>query len=86
MNVKIIKIEKKTTWNKWRLFFEIKGVNNHIPTQVVYITVAKINEDECQLAVFHNFKEPSSKEYLQTLQNEKKYILYSIKDYLENYC
>ena len=86
LNFKIIKIEKKNTWNKWRLSFEIKGINNHIPAQVVFITVAKINEDECQLAVFHNFKEASSKEYLQKLQDEKKYMLYSIKDYLENYC
>lgn len=86
LNVKVIKIDKKNTWNKWRLSFEIKGVSNIIPTQVVFITVVKINENECQLAVFHNFKEASSKEYLQTLQDEKKYILYSIKDYLENYC
>lgn len=83
--IKTIKCDKRPNWNKWLLVFEIFGGQPKIPHQIALSTLTKINYEECHLASFHEFREPATMEYIKYLSEEKKYIIGSVKDYLENY-
>lgn len=83
--IKIILYDKRPNWNKWIYAFEAFYGVPKIPFQRVFVTLTKINKDECHLSIFHEFKEPTSPEVIKTLSNQKKYIINSIKDFLENY-
>ena len=77
--------DRRPNWNKWVVIFQMYGGEPKIPMQTVVITLTKINYEECHIASFHEFKEPASLEYLKKLSDAKKYVIASIKDYLENY-
>ena len=83
--IKTVKSDKRPNWNKWVVVFLMYGGEPKIPLQTVVITITKINYEECHFASFHEFKEPASLEYLKGLSDMKKYVIASIKDYLENY-
>ena len=75
--------EKKINWNKWIFGFEAFYGEPKIPFQKVLITLTKITVNECHVAFFHEFKETISKEQLHILALEKKYVIKSIKDFVE---
>ena len=83
--IKTLKSDRRPNWNKWVVIFQMYGGEPKIPMQTVVITLTKINYEECHIASFHEFKEPASLEYLKKLSDAKKYVIASIKDYLENY-
>lgn len=85
VKIKTIKFNKRENWNKWIIMFTIMESNPVIPKHEVLITVNKINEDECHISWFHDFKEPAPYELLQKLSEIKKYILQLLQDFLENY-
>ena len=77
--------EKRDNWNKWFIIFNIFSGNPKIPEQELVIELTKINNNDCQLVLFTKFLEPEINENIQKISQNKKYIINSIKDYLENY-
>lgn len=82
---KTLKYDKRKSWNKWIFCYTIVSGEPKVPRQLIFITLSKINSNECQLSFFNEFKEPAKSEFIKGLSNQKKYIIQSIKDYLENY-
>lgn len=83
--VKTLKFDRRPNWNKWIFCYSVSPGVPKIPKQIVYISLSKISENECQVSFFHDFKEFGSNDYIKALTNQKKYVIKSIKDYLENY-
>lgn len=83
--VKTLKFDRRPNWNKWLFCYSISPGIPKIPKQVVCVSLTKINENECQVYFFHDFKEFCSNDYIKNLSKQKKYVIKSIKDYLENY-
>ena len=77
--------EKKDNWNKWFIIFHLFSGNPKIPEQELIIELTKINNKDCQLILFTKYFEPEINENIQKISQNKKYIINSIKDYLENY-
>jgi hypothetical protein len=77
--------EKKDNWNKWFIIFHLFSGNPKIPEQELIIELTKINNNDCQLILFTKYFEPEINENIQKISQNKKYIINSIKDYLENY-
>lgn len=84
-NVKILELEKKKNLNKWKLTFEAFDGIPKIPYQKVSIILTKVNYNDCQLVINHEFKEPVEQKIIYDLCKEKRYLLNCLKDYLENY-
>ena len=85
-HAKTVLFDKRPNWNKWIFCYDAYGGSpNKIPLQRVLISITKINNHDCYLSIFHDFKEPVSHEVLKELSIKKKYIIHSIKDFLENY-
>lgn len=83
--IKTIKYDKRDTWNKWVLLYNITNSNPLLPKQEVFITINKICDDECHISWYHDFKEHVSYELINKFSFTKKYILKMLQDYLENY-
>ena len=77
--------DKRKNWNKSVFGFEAFYGEPKIPFQKVIMTLTKINNEECHISLFHDFKECATKEVITNLSSQKKYIIKCIKDYLENY-
>lgn len=84
--IKTLKYDKRETWNKWVLLYNITNSNPLLPKQEVFITVNKIYDDECHISWYHDFKEHVSYDMINKFSFTKKYILKMLQDYLENYC
>ena len=78
-------LDKKPEWKKWLIVFKLSSGEYKIPNNKLIIEITKINENECQLAMLNQILEPTSQEYIKEISFFKKYIISSIKDYLENY-
>ena len=83
--VKTVRHFNRPNWNKWILVFDVFGGEPSVPYQTCMINITKINYEECQISNLHDFKEPATMEYMKYLSDTKKYIIASVKDYLENY-
>ena len=77
--------EKRDNWNKWLIIFNIKSGYPKIPEHDYIIELTKINNKDCQLVILSKYNEPETNENIQIISQKKKYIINSIKDYLENY-
>ena len=77
--IKVIVLDKKENWNKWIYIIQILG------GEKILLELTKINQTDCQLLFLNKFDEPISNEIIQKLCEQKKYVIKSIKDYLENY-
>ena len=77
--------DKKPEWKKWLIVFKLSSGEYKFPNNKLIIEITKINENECQLAMLSQILEPSSQDYIKEISFFKKYIISSIKDYLENY-
>lgn len=83
--LRILSFDCRIKSNKWCLAFEIFGCGEYvIPSQVIVIRLIKVNNCDCQLSIYHEFKEAVSQELFWKLANEKKYMLKELKDFLEN--
>ncbi len=83
--IKVLVMDKKENWNKWIYIIQILGGEPKIPIQKILLELTKINQTDCQLLFLNKFDEPISNEIIQKLCEQKKYVIKSIKDYLENY-
>lgn len=83
--IKTIKYDKRDTWNKWVVLYNVTDSNPLLPKQEVFITVNKIYDDECHISWYHDFKEHVSYDIINKFAFTKKYILKMLQDYLENY-
>ena len=83
--LKTIKYDKRDTWNKWVVLYNVTDSNPLLPKQEVFITVNKIYDDECHISWYHDFKEHVSYDMINKFAFTKKYILKMLQDYLENY-
>ena len=83
--IKVLVMDKKENWNKWIYIIQILGGEPKIPMQKIILELTKINQTDCQLSLLNKFDEPISNEIIQKLCEQKKYVIKSIKDYLENY-
>lgn len=79
------KIECKPKMNKWVL----KMINTNEARDKIFseytVNLIKINNEECHLSAFHEFKSKISNETIQKISAQKKYALANLKDFLENY-
>ena len=83
--IKVLVMDKKENWNKWIYIIQILGGEPKIPIQKILLELTKINQTDCQLLFLNKFDEPISNEIIQKICEQKKYVIKSIKDYLENY-
>ena len=83
--IKVIVLDKKENWNKWIYIIQILGGEPKLPMQKILLELTKINQTDCQLLLLNKFDEPISNEIIQKICEQKKYVIKSIKDYLENY-
>ena len=84
ITIKVIIINKNEKWNKWVYILQLLK-NEHIPSQKLIVELTKINQKDCQLSILNKFDEYADNDYIQQISEKKKYIINSIKDYLENY-
>lgn len=79
----ITKVDCKLNPNKWVIGFEVFESEPKIPFQEACITLIKVNQQECHLAFFNEFREPTSPELLQSVSKNKKIFIELIKCYVE---
>ena len=84
ITIKVLVINKNEKWNKWVYILQLLK-NQHIPSQKLIVELTKINQKDCQLSILNKFDEYADNDYIQQISKKKKYIINSIKDYLENY-
>ena len=78
-------LDKKPDWKKWLIILKLSSGEYKIPNNKLIIEITKINENQCQLIMLNHILEPFSQDYIKEISFFKKYIISSIKDYLENY-
>ncbi len=83
--IKVMLLDKKEKWNKWIYILQILGGEPKVPLQKVLLELTKINQTDCQIILLNKFDEIVDNDYIQKISEQKKYIINSIKDYLENY-
>lgn len=83
--IRIGKINKREESNEWSFSYELIEGAPKIPYRDTTITLKKINKNDCHIAVLTQFLVPCSYEILQEIADKKRYLLHSLKDYLENY-
>lgn len=86
LEIKMETIDDKPGWNKWQYAYTIySGTPFRVPKQVVLTQITKINQNEIQLSIFTKILEAISTDLFQELSQRKKYLIYSIKDYFDNF-
>ena len=83
--LKTIKYDKRKNWNKWLICYLATSDSKEYPKQQICVTLTKVNDNECQLSWINDFKEPATSDFVKSISIQKKYIIQSVKDYLENY-
>lgn len=85
----LIKLEvrnDKPCWNKWLIgFSSYSEAQNNMLLNTIMIQLTKISENKHQLSMITKFHVPTPCEIFKELSNRKKYVLYSIKDYFDNF-
>ena len=82
--IKVLSFDRRERSNKWCFAFETIQCEKLIPSQIVVIRLIKVNTTDCQLSIYHEFKEVVSNDLFYKLSYEKKYLLNELKDFLEN--
>lgn len=85
VKVKVIIFEHNPKRNKWIYAFSVIDGEPKVPKQDVIVTLLRINFEECQISILHDFKEKVTQRIVENLSKDKKYVLNSLKDYVENY-
>lgn len=83
--VRVGKINRREESNEWSFSYELIEGDLKIFFRDTTISIKKINKSECQIAILTEFIVPCGYEILQNVGEHKKYLINSIKDYLENY-
>ena len=77
--------EEKPNWNKWMIVYDVYLKNSQNANYTVVIQLTKINENESQLIYILKFFELVSNRQFKEITDKQKYLLFSIKDYFENF-
>ena len=78
--------EEKPGWNKWVIVCEVSGGSpEKIPKHISFFQITKIGNNKCQLTLITKFFENIGNEEFNEINDRKKYLLFSIKDYFENF-
>ena len=78
--------DERPCWNKWLFVLLISGgVPKKHPKHTVIIELTKISEEECQLIFVSKFHESIDTKTFQDISRRKKYLLFSLKDYFDNF-
>ena len=86
LEIKLDLKEEKRGWNKWIFGYSILGGKPFkILKQSVYVQLTKINKAETQLSVYTKIYDAISNDIFKQLSHKKKYVIYSLKDYFENF-
>ena len=86
LEIKLDLKEEKEGWNKWIFGYSILGGQPFkVPKQSVFVQLTKINKIETQLSVFTKIHDPINNDCFKNLSHNKKYVIYSLKDYFENF-
>ena len=86
INLKMDYLDKKKGYNQWMFSFSIINADPFkIPSQTFVTQLTKTSENETQLCLLTKINEPITTEAFQSLSSRKKYVLYSIKDYFDNF-
>ena len=86
LQIKLDLKEEKRGWNKWIFGYSILGGQPFkVYKQSVYVQLTKINKAETQLSVFTKIYDAISNDIFKQLSKKKKYVIYSLKDYFENF-
>ena len=86
LEIKLDSKENKPNWNEWSFSYSIIGGEPfRIAKQTVFVQLIKINKDETQLNVLTIIYQKITKQMLKNLSEKKKYVIFSIKDYFENF-
>ena len=67
--------------NGFNFWWSSEKQNKH----TVIIVLTKINEEECQLIFVSKFHDSIDTKQFQDISKRKKYLLYSLKDYFDNF-
>lgn len=78
--------DERPCWNKWLFVLLISGgVPKKQPMHTAIIGLTKINEEECQLMFVSKFHKSIDTKTFQDISRRKKYLIYSLKDYFDNF-
>ena len=77
--------EEKPKWNKWMLVYDVYSKSSQNANYTVVIQLTKINDNESQLVFIIKFFELVSNQQFKEITDKQKYLLFSIKDYFENF-
>lgn len=86
LEVKLDLKENKENWNDWLFSYSILGGEPFkIIKQTVLVHLIKINQYETQLSVFTKIYDKINMKMFKSLEQKKKYVISSLKDYFENF-
>lgn len=86
LEVKLDLKENKENWNDWLFSYSILGGEPFkIIKQTVLVHLIKINQYETQLSVFTKIYDKINMKMFKCLEQKKKYVISSLKDYFENF-
>lgn len=86
LEIKLDLKEDKKGWNKWIFGYSILGGQPFkVPKQSVFVQLTRINKIETQLSVSTKIHDPIDNDMFKHLSHKKKYVIYSLKDYFENF-
>ena len=77
--------DERPGWNKWLFVLLISGLQKKNPKTTIIIELTKISEEECQIIFISKFHEPIDSKTFQDISKRKKYLLFSLKDYFDNF-
>ena len=78
--------DERPGWNKWIIILLITGeVAKAHPNHSVILELTKISEEKCQLIFVSKFHDSIDTKKFQDISRRKKYLLYSLKDYFDNF-
>lgn len=78
--------DERPGWNKWIIILFISGgVAKTHPNHSVILELTKISEEKCQLIFVSKFHDSIDSKKFQDISRRKKYLLYSLKDYFDNF-
>ena len=86
LEIKLDLKEEKKCLNKW--IYEYTILNSKpfkIPKQSVFVQLTKINNAKAQLSLFTKIHEPINKELFKKLSQKKQSVIYSLKQYFNNF-
>ena len=86
IDITLVHKENRLGWNKWLFVLLIScRTSKKTPKHTVVFELTKISEEKCQLIFVSKFHDSINSKKFQDISLRKKYLLYSLKDYFDNF-